>query len=374
MHDFQGLLNELGSADWWTRNAVMKTLMCHPEDSYLPFLEAALRNHDNASLRNASMDFYRTLHRRALPSLFNLIRDGDPEVRLFAANLLGDAGDRAAIPELMRTLKDTDVNVKVASAEALGKIGDPASVDALKDALPDEPWVTMAAIKALGDIGGDRALGVLYDCLEQEEYRGITFAALEKAGDESAIAHLTPFVDSDGLQELALRAVVTIAERAGIRLTPEYFMNLVPFLIRLRMAPHSDLKRAALIALSWCGDVRGLPCLIDALHDEDLQEYAVCGIMSIGEEAVPEIIEALQDPLRQGRPVLAKILSMLGEYLTLIQCADDDDPEVRVEVALALGQMGSARAVEILSAMCDDPEDEVSSAARKSLQKLGGTA
>lgn len=373
MQEIRDILESLKTSDWWVRNTIMRTLMKYPERSYFPFLEAALRDHDDAALRNAAMDFYRTLNSRALPSLFNLMKDDDPEVRLFAANLLGDIGDRKAVPELIRALKDTEVNVRVASAEALGKVGDPDSIDALRAVLPDEPWVTMAAIKSLGDIGGDNALGVLYDYLETEEYRGIAFEAIERAGNENDIRHLTLFVDRDELRELALKAVVTIAEREGIRLTPDYFMSLIPLLVELQQSPHGDLKRAAFIALSWAGDVKGLPYFIAALNDEELQEYAVSGIMGIGVEAAPELIDALKDPLRPQRSVLAKILSMLGEYMTLIQFSQDDDPEVRVEVALALGRIQSARAVELLSKMLADPEDEVSSAARRTLETLGKT-
>jgi HEAT repeat protein len=373
MERLDNILRQFGSADWWTRNELMKTLMEYPEQSYLPFLEEALRDHENASLRNAAMDFFRRLDRRALPSLCRLISDQDPDVRLFAANLLGDIGNPGALPQLIQALKDPDVNVKVASAEALGKVGDASAVDALREVLPDEPWVTMAAIKSLGDIGGDSALGMLYDCLEQEEYRGITFEAIEKAGNEHAVRYLTPFVDRDDLRELALKAIVVIAERKRIAMRPEYFMNLIPLLVSLQRSPHADMKRAAFIALTWSGDIRGLPYFIDALKDEDLEEYAISGIMAIGEEAVPEIIDALRDPLRPQRSVLAKILSMLGEHMTLIQFSNDDDPEVRVEVALALEHIGPARGAEILTSMLDDPEDEVSSAARKSLEGIRKT-
>lgn len=372
MEEIHALLKELKSADWWVRSNAMKTLLGYPEAAYLPFLEEALRNHENANLRNASMDFYRSLNGRALPSLFNLIKDDDPEVRLFAANLLGDIADRRALPALVGALKDTDVNVRIASAEALGKTGDPVAIGALEEALGDEPWVTMSAIKSIGDLGGDGALEILYRCLDKEEYRGITIGAIARAGNESAIRYLTPFVDRDELRELALTSIVAIAEKEGVRLMPEYFMSLVPLLVSLQKSPHDDLKRSAFIALSWSRDVRGLPYLIEALDDEELQEYAIRGIVGIGEEAVPEIMDALKDPLRPQRSVLANILALLGEDMALIQFSGDDDPEVRVEVALALGHGGSPRAVELLSAMLDDPDNEVSSAAQLALQCLRG--
>lgn len=372
MQEIQGLLKELNNGDWGKRSNAMKSLLRYPEEAYLSFLETALKDQDNALLRNASMEFYVMMGVRALPSLAGLIRDGDEEVRLFVANLLGDIKDKRAFPLLVEALHDPDVNVRVASAEALGKLADSEATDALIKSLDDEPWVTMAAINALGEIGGDRALKALYTCLEKEPYRGIAVAAIEKAGNEESIRYLTPFVDRDGVRELALKAVVNIAVRERFTLSPEYFLNLVQLLVDLQKSPDTALRRAAVIALSWAGDVRGVQYFIDALNDDALQEYALAGLMTVGRKAMPELVAALKDKGRQQRPVIATIVSMLGEYAALIEFAEDEDPEVRVEVALAVGKTESARRDEILSRMLDDPEDEVRLAARKTIETLKG--
>ncbi len=371
MRDVRVLLRDLGSPEWWIRSSAIKDLLQYPEEDYFPFLENALRDHDNANLRNASMECYKALSSRALPSLRRLIADDDPEVRLFAANLLGDIADTGTAPDLINAMKDPDCNVRIASAEALGKIRDARAVNILREALNDEPWVAMASIKALGEIGGDESLKALYSCLEREEYRGLAFDAIEKAGNEHAIRYLTPFVDRDEMRELALKAVVNIADRRGIRLMPEYFMNMTPLLIGLQGSQDPEVKRAAFIALAWTGDPEGLPFFIDALNDEDLQEYAIRGFLGIGKKAVPEIIDALRDSGRPQRIVLAKLLAMLGEHEALLQFSRDYDPEVRVEVALALAKINSAETVGILSRMMNDPDEEVRMAAYKISRGLG---
>ncbi|MCL5022190.1 MAG: HEAT repeat domain-containing protein [Nitrospirae bacterium] len=370
IREVERLLGELGNADWWARSKAMNGLLNYSEEYYLPFLGEALRDRGDPVLRNAAMEFYVVLAGRAVPSLIVSLGDENPEARLFAANLLGEIADKRAVPELASALKDREVNVRVAAAEALGKIGDPAAVGALSELLEDESWVTLSSIKALGDIGGKDALSVLYGCLAKDEYRGMTFAAIEKAGKEDAIEYLTPFLDKDDLRELALKAVVTIAERERIRLMPEYFMSSVPLLIELQRSLYPEIRRAAFIALSWARDLRGLTCLIDALIDEELQEYALNGIMGLGKAAVPEIISALKDTGRPQRCVLAKMISMMGEYAALLQFSEDGDPEVRVEVALALGLMHSPRTGELLSRMLDDPEEEVRLVARKASRKF----
>ncbi|MDP2167529.1 MAG: HEAT repeat domain-containing protein [Thermodesulfovibrionales bacterium] len=371
MDDTQYLLDELKNPDWWVRRNAIKGLLTRPEDAYLPFLESALRNHEDATLRNASMEFFKAMGSRALPSLIRLIGDdADEEARLFAANLLGDIRDGTALSVLMPALKDPDTNVRIASAEALGKIGLPSAIAALSGALEDEPWVAQAAINSIGEIGGESALEVLYRCVEKDTYRGMAFEAIERAGNSKSIRCLTAFVDKDDMRELALKAVVNISEREKTRPAPGYFTAMVPMLIELQGSPRPDIGRAALIALSWSADAKGIPYLVDALSNDELQEYAIGGLMDIGRKAAPAIIDALKDTGRLQRCVLAKMLSMLGEQAALVQFAEDNDPEVKVEAVLALGRIPTQRSVLLLSKMLSDPEEEIRSAAKRAIEDL----
>lgn len=369
MQEIQEILNDLKSSNWWVRKNSIENLISYPEDKYLTVLEEWLRNNDDALLRNAAMEAYRVLGAKALNSLISLLKDIDDDVRVFAANVLGDVKDATALPALIDALKDNNANVRVASAEALGKIGDKRAVNALAGAIGDVSWISMACIEAIGEIGGEKALTVLNKCLEKEEYRGITLAAIEKAGNQNFIRHLTPFVDKeDDLRGITLKAVVNIAEREGIRPMPAYFMNLVPFLLELQKSPQPELRRAAFIALSWSEDIRGIQYFIDNLNNEDLQEYAIKGLISLGKKTVPGIIDALRKP-SGNRVALAKILSMLGEGPALLRFADDHDAEVRTEVALAIGTLTNDRAKEALLRLEQDSADEVRAAARLSLKK-----
>lgn len=372
--DIKGILNDLSHEEWWVRERAMKELLNYPEELYMDFIEDALKNHDDDILRNASMEFYVRLGQRASKSLLNLLKEEDHEIRIFAANLLGEIKDKNAVNPLVERLQDKDVNVRMAAAEALGKIGDPMAVSALSSAIGDEPWVAMAAIRSLGEIGGDEALDVLYRTLNIRKYRGITFEAIERSGDEKAITFLTPFVDRDELRELAIKAIVNIADKKGIRIEPEYFIGLLPVLIELQGSPHREIREASLKALSWMKDVKAIPYLLKAMEKEELQDYAISGILDIGKKAIPEIMAALRDKDRPFRNILIRIMILFGEELALLQFHNDDDPEVRAEVALALGDVHTDECINILSRMMDDEEEEVRLAAMKSIDKLMGMA
>jgi HEAT repeat protein len=364
------LLRVLPDKDWWGRQRMISDLIAHPEEEYIGHLEEGLRNNDDANVRNTMMEVYRALGRRALPSLAVLARDADTEVRLFAVNILSDIGDEQGLPVLLSTIRDGDINVRAASAEALGRIGGSRALAALNEALCDETWVAMAAVHAMGEIGGQEALDILYECMDRREYRDIALAAVERAGDAGSIQHLTKYFERSDVRDRVLKAIVKIGERERVRPAPEYFFSIVPVLVGMIESSPPDIKRYAVIALCWSHDIMGLPYMIEAVRDEELQEYAIEGLLGIGRRTVCAVVDELKASSGSHRPVLAKVLDMIGEGKALLQFAEDEDPEVRTEVALALGSLDLERAVLALERMLSDPHDEVRKAACKSFGKV----
>jgi HEAT repeat protein len=66
-----------------------------------------------------------------------LTPDRDYIQRRYAADALGEFGDKDAVPFLIKALKDKDVEVRVNAIMALGRIGDKAAIPALKVSLQD---------------------------------------------------------------------------------------------------------------------------------------------------------------------------------------------------------------------------------------------
>jgi len=363
------LLKDLPDRDWWGRQKIIARLTAHDEEEYIDHLEQSIRNHDSADVRNTAMEVYKALGSRAFPSLSSLLKEQDPEVRLFAVNIICQIGDRKGLPLLLSAVRDKDENVRCAAAEGLGKIGGSRTLGELRRAFSDEPWVAMAAIASVGEIGGEQARDLLYECLEKGIYREAAVLALEKAGNRYSIAHLTPFFSDGNLKEIVLRAIVRIAEREHVKPQPEYFISLAPLLVEAIRSSDDEMRKHAFMALCWAGDVSGLPHLIEAVQDEDLQEYAIEGLLNIGRKAVCSIVDELKESSGGHRLILAKILTMMGEHKALLQFADDDDVEVRTEVALALGSLDMERAKTTLKKMLSDPYEEVRQAASRSLQR-----
>jgi len=113
--------------------------------------------------------------------------------------------------------------------------------------------------------------------------------------------------------------------------------------------------------------MRGLPYFLKAFKDDLFLEYSLNGLLALGNKAVPEIVETMKKP-GKNNGILAKVLSMIGEQEALMQFANDENDEVRAEVALAIGSLRTPEVPEALQALSRDPVEEVRAAALLSLR------
>src|SRR5262245_58794199 len=75
------LLLSVGDESWPVRQAAAEALAAFAEDALLPELEKALRDGDDAGLRNAAMEIYVKAGPSAADALLALLGDQDEEVR-----------------------------------------------------------------------------------------------------------------------------------------------------------------------------------------------------------------------------------------------------------------------------------------------------
>jgi HEAT repeat protein len=151
------LLLAVADESWPVRQAAAEHLAAFPTRLLLPVLESALRDDENAGMRNAAMEIYVRLGAAVVPALLALLGDPDEEVRNFAAVMLGSSRDPRAVEPLIEALADRDVNVRHAAATGLGQIGDARAVPPLIAALRSEPWLQYPAVGALAEIGDAQA-------------------------------------------------------------------------------------------------------------------------------------------------------------------------------------------------------------------------
>lgn len=224
---------------------------------------------DDAPSRNAAMDILRDVGAQDFPTLLELLHDADPDIRIFASDILGSTQSRLAVAPLCEALlKDPEVNVRYQAAVSLGELAFAEAAACLSQALCDEEWVQFAVIEALSKIRDAASVGALV-------------AALDKSTD------LVASMIVDALGEIGnIKAVTMLLKR----------MDASPGVLRNKIAKAvvRILGGKALSLLSPAERDRFRGYLLAAIADdeEDVQDAAVSGLGSVGGEDAAEAVLA----------------------------------------------------------------------------------
>ncbi len=157
-----------------------------------------LRSED-APVRNLAMDLLRTVGATDMDSLCQLLHDNDPDIRIFASDILGSTASVLAVAPLSGALlRDPEVNVRYQAAVSLGELAFPEAASSLNKALEDDEWVRFSVIEALIKIRAESSVGALLKALDSssELVASIIVDALGEMGNLKAVPMLMRRLDS----------------------------------------------------------------------------------------------------------------------------------------------------------------------------------
>jgi hypothetical protein len=221
-------------------------------------------------------------------------------------NVASAASDEPDIKTLIEDLNAPDVNVKAASVKALVEAGEPAVEPLIKVLNSKDPEIRENAAITLGKIKDERAIDPLIKLLTDEKWE---------------------------VESAATSALVEIGEPA-----------VEPLVFILQDKNGDVFLRMKIIAvLAGIKDERAIQPMIRVLKEE------------------PEL-----------QADLGYHLGLMGEPAVkpLIQLLDDDDPEVRVRAAEALGRLGDDRAIGALTDALSDKDETVRVFAKMGLESI----
>lgn len=143
--------------DAGVRDALLLALSSIGNAAAVTGLVDSLRSEDPA-VRNGAIEALKQMPSALAPLMTGLLADPDPDVRIFAVNILESLRHPDVEAWLIDVItKDDHVNVCATAVDLLGEVGSQAAVaplEGLKARFSDEPYVVFAANLALKRIQG----------------------------------------------------------------------------------------------------------------------------------------------------------------------------------------------------------------------------
>jgi len=153
------LLDQLeDETDLTVRQVILSSLTRLGDAEAVEGLVACLRSED-ASLRNEAIEAMKHLPKEVAPIMATVLNDPDPDVRIFAVNILESLCHDDVEQWLISVIQDDEhINVCATAVDLLGEVGSEASIDALtalKQRFDEEPYIQFAADLAIKRISED---------------------------------------------------------------------------------------------------------------------------------------------------------------------------------------------------------------------------
>ncbi len=291
-----------------------------------------------------------------------------PELRMAAANALGQLGEPSAVPALINSLADDNPQVRIRACSSLAVIGHSRAVPALIELLSDaNGQVRHEAAVSLASIGDDQALYALLNMLDDENpsIRRIAASSLGQAGSVRAVQ---PLADALADEHSAVRsaAVFSIIELLSNAPTQQSH--------KIRETVVSELQDAD------SATVQPLVEILDESNQVRQRRNAAWFLGRVVDEPQPETIETLIDALESddrstaqfAATSLANIGGLAVESKLLAFVESDGDDEARAKAIFVLGQIGGRRSREKIRKFTEDDSQEVRKRAFSAVSKLRG--
>lgn len=300
-------------------------------------------------------------------SLFAALGSGDPLVCELVSDQLGNYWGGSG--RRIGRFGDARVDLQAAKDSASGHIAHAGTIDLLVSTLStSNACVRRMAAKWLGRsaVETSRLVALLDD--PSATVREAAAYALSEGHERKARVPLESMLARRGAAEAAM---------AAYALAEEQDAESAPALERAMRHTDARVRQSAAYALGEIGALRSLDALSGALRDSDAEvRYAAAD--AIGElDDLERPPSALLDACRSSDRRLARIAALIvadkhdpTTLDLLLSLTTSEDRDVRMHVAEALGEIGSARANPALMKLLNDADADVRRAAAEALGEI----
>ncbi|WP_340097877.1 HEAT repeat domain-containing protein [Salinibaculum salinum] len=295
-----------------------------------------------------------------------------PELRMAAANALGELDESDAVPKLTAVFDDSDPRVRARAARATGQISDPRATNPLESLLTDpKAGVRREAAEALGRISNRQALQALLSLYDDDDER-VRRIAVSAFGNFDNDRPVDPLINALG------------DDTSTVRRTAVF--SLIELLSNVPTEKSHEIRETVVEQLSETDDATVVEPLVEILREstQAAQRRNTAWLLGrvMDDQGNHDAIEALVDALAEGGQMTQQfaatsLAEIGGNHVErkLLEIAEDPDAEsnARGHAVFTLGKVGDKQTGQRLEKLLDDTEDEqVRKKAFSALSKLGG--
>ncbi len=390
------LLKALADGDWRVRKeAAAVAQAIDPRAPILAGLRRALGDKVNVGLRNAAVEAMIAIGTDALSPAIEAFATLDEDGRKLAVEVLAGLPDLRGTVTLRHALGDGDPNVRVAAAEALGGVsaaGEEArqlAIEGLMRVLGSgEPMFTIAALDALARLGAKLSWRTVEPFAGDPLLKRYALAAAASSREVEAIRALATAA-SDASTTIAREAVIalgeavvadpddaTVVEAASAAIGPlERAHTTLRAMARGDESTHA--RGMAIAALGLIRDPADIETLVGALGHPELAERAEVALKVFGEDALHPLMEAGRTGAPNLRGATLSIVPVLAppederEVLAVMREAlRDTETDVLLAAMRVFGRSGAPSDVREVARFTLHEDARVADAAASALHEL----
>jgi HEAT repeat protein len=389
------LLRALADDDWRVRKegTLVATVLARREE-VVAALVAAMEDAVNIGLRNAAVEALVAIGSDAVGATIDAFARLDADARKLAVEVLGGVADARSTAALARLLSDEDPNVRVTAAEAMGNCalaGEEsrtlATAALLSEVGTSDPFLKIAVFDSLGRLEARLPWSVFEEYVDDPLLRRYAIAAAARSREPAATRALAR-ATGDGSPTIAREAIIALGELIAAGTADRALLDCARAELATSQAGQAHARRAvrdaedsrarggALMVLGLLGAPADVPALVDALGDDEVAERADLGLRLFGAAASRPLLAAAERSKPKVRAAaLALAATLEGAPVAEVRAAlrrSLDDPSLEVVACAieALGPLGDARDLRKVAKWVWHADRRVVAAATNSVSEL----
>lgn len=386
--DSTDLLIELGDKDWQKRkNAVEEISSSH--HSIINEIVLRIKNeHKNLNVINSALQVLINTPAEVTDILIDLLHTDDNDLRIYAAQTMGEKNDPAIIEELIKTIDDNDPNVRYHVIESLGKLNAKEAIDKILEiALQEDFFISFPAIDALKNIGDSTTAIKLLPMLKNEIFNTVVIETIGKIGDEKVVIDLCKVLNEDkSVSPQICKALVEIYDRYQFlynegelisqlvknNINREGIRNIINSLSTI------DRKSKDLISISkilgWLEGEEVEKTLASLIHNDSVRDLIIESLIKLGNKIAPLLQTQMHNADSITKCAILTALGRIGDKENvdiLIESLDEYDEKICITALGALAKIGDRKAFKPILKLLGSESSIIRLAAISALNSIG---